>query len=87
MQPNEIPDESYTMTWTGDRGEVKFLRRSDGSRLRYFTTGTGPPLVVVALQLDVEAITVAGTGHFSALERPMEMVHIIRQSDGRTVGS
>jgi pimeloyl-ACP methyl ester carboxylesterase len=41
----------------------------------------------VARQLDVEAITVAGTGHFSALERHMEMVRIIRWSAGRTVGS
>src|SRR5262249_54006740 len=41
--------------WTDGRGEVKFLRRSDGSRLRYFTTGTGPPLVLlhtVRTQLD-----------------------------------
>jgi pimeloyl-ACP methyl ester carboxylesterase len=35
----------------------------------------------VARQLDVEAITVAGAGHFSALERPMEMVRIIGQSN------
>jgi pimeloyl-ACP methyl ester carboxylesterase len=41
----------------------------------------------VARQLDVEAITVAGAGHFSALERPIEMVRIIRQSAGRTVGT
>jgi pimeloyl-ACP methyl ester carboxylesterase len=55
MRPNEIPDQRYTMTWSSGRGEVKFLRRSDGSRLRYFTTGTGPPLVLlhtVRTQLD-----------------------------------
>jgi len=55
MQPNEIPDQRYTKTWSGGRGEVKFLRRSDGSRLRYFTAGTGPPLVLlhtVRTQLD-----------------------------------
>jgi pimeloyl-ACP methyl ester carboxylesterase len=55
MQSNEVPDQSYTMTWSGGRGEVKFLRRSDGSRLRYFRTGTGPPLVLlhtVRTQLD-----------------------------------
>jgi pimeloyl-ACP methyl ester carboxylesterase len=55
MRPNEIPDQRYAMTWSGGRGEVKFLRRSDGSRLRYFTTGTGPPLVLlhtVRTQLD-----------------------------------
>jgi pimeloyl-ACP methyl ester carboxylesterase len=52
---NETPDRRYTMTWSGGRGEVKFFRRSDGSRLRYFTTGTGPPLVLlhtVRTQLD-----------------------------------
>jgi pimeloyl-ACP methyl ester carboxylesterase len=55
MQPNEIPDQRYTMAWSDGRGEVKFLRRSDGSRLRYFTAGTGPPLVLlhtVRTQLD-----------------------------------
>jgi pimeloyl-ACP methyl ester carboxylesterase len=55
MQLNGPPDQRYTMTWSGGRGEVKFLRRSDGSRLRYFTTGTGPPLVLlhtVRTQLD-----------------------------------
>jgi pimeloyl-ACP methyl ester carboxylesterase len=55
MQLNEIPDQGYTMTWSGGHGEVKFFRRSDGSRLRYFTEGTGPPLVLlhtVRTQLD-----------------------------------
>jgi pimeloyl-ACP methyl ester carboxylesterase len=55
MQLNGPPDQRYTMTWSGGRGDVKFLRRSDGSRLRYFTTGTGPPLVLlhtVRTQLD-----------------------------------
>ena len=55
MQRNDVPDQIYTMTWSGGRGEVKFLRRSDGSRLRYFTAGTGPPLVLlhtVRTQLD-----------------------------------
>jgi pimeloyl-ACP methyl ester carboxylesterase len=55
MQPNKIPDQRYTTTWSGGGGDVKFLRRSDGSRLRYFTTGTGPPLVLlhtVRTQLD-----------------------------------
>jgi pimeloyl-ACP methyl ester carboxylesterase len=55
MRLNEIPDQSYTMTWSGGRGEVMFLRRSDGSRLRYLTAGTGPPLVLlhtVRTQLD-----------------------------------
>jgi pimeloyl-ACP methyl ester carboxylesterase len=55
MAINESPDQRYTMTWSGGRGEVKYLRRSDGSRLRYFTAGTGPPLVLlhtVRTQLD-----------------------------------
>lgn len=55
MLAKEIPDQRYTQTWSGGRGEVKFLRRSDGSRLRYFTNGTGPPLVLlhtVRTQLD-----------------------------------
>lgn len=47
MQSTEVPDQSYTKTWTGDRGDVKFLQRSDGSRLRYLKTGTGPPLVLL----------------------------------------
>ncbi|WP_068180984.1 alpha/beta hydrolase [Mycobacterium sp. UM_CSW] len=55
MAPNEIPEQHYTLAWSGGRGEVRFLRRSDGSRLRYFTAGTGPPLVLlhtVRTQLD-----------------------------------
>jgi pimeloyl-ACP methyl ester carboxylesterase len=55
MPLNEVPDQHYTMTWSGGRGEVKYFQRSDGSRLRYFTTGTGPPLVLlhtVRTQLD-----------------------------------
>jgi pimeloyl-ACP methyl ester carboxylesterase len=55
LRSNGIPDQRYTMRWSGGRGEVKFLRRSDGSRLRYFATGTGPPLVLlhtVRTQLD-----------------------------------
>ncbi len=95
MPPNEIPDRRYTVTWSGGRGEVKFLRRADGSRLRHFTTGTGPALVLlhtvrtqldyfqrVIRQLVVRAITVAGAGHFSALERPTEMVRAIRHATG-----
>ncbi|OBI92857.1 alpha/beta fold hydrolase [Mycobacterium sp. 1245805.9] len=52
---NEIPDQRYTLAWSGGRGEVRFLKRSDGSRLRYFTAGNGPPLVLlhtVRTQLD-----------------------------------
>ena len=55
MQLNTIPDNHYTQTWSNGRGEVKFFARSNGSRLRYFTAGTGPPLVLlhtVRTQLD-----------------------------------
>jgi pimeloyl-ACP methyl ester carboxylesterase len=55
LASNAIPDQRYTLAWSGGRGEVRFLRRSDGSRLRYFTAGTGPPLVLlhtVRTQLD-----------------------------------
>jgi pimeloyl-ACP methyl ester carboxylesterase len=55
MQRNEIPEQSYTTTWSSGRGEVKFFTRSDGSRLRYLTAGTGPVLVLlhtVRTQLD-----------------------------------
>jgi pimeloyl-ACP methyl ester carboxylesterase len=46
---------NYTEAWSQNRGPVKFFTRSDGSRLRYFTAGTGPPLVLlhtVRTQLD-----------------------------------
>ena len=55
MKSNVIPEQSYTRAWSDGRGEVKFFTRSDGSRLRYFTAGTGPPLVLlhtVRTQLD-----------------------------------
>jgi pimeloyl-ACP methyl ester carboxylesterase len=55
MNSNVIPEQSYTRAWSDGRGEVKFFTRSDGSRLRYFTAGTGPPLVLlhtVRTQLD-----------------------------------
>lgn len=55
MLRNEFPDRHYTMTWSGGRGDVKSFRRFDGSQLRYFTAGTGPPLVLlhtVRTQLD-----------------------------------
>jgi pimeloyl-ACP methyl ester carboxylesterase len=36
---------------------------------------------------NAETMTVPGAGHFSALERPTEMVRIIRQSAGGAVAS
>jgi pimeloyl-ACP methyl ester carboxylesterase len=47
MSTHESPDTTYTTTWTNGRGEVRFFNRPDGSRLRYYTAGTGPPLVLV----------------------------------------
>ncbi|HEY9304587.1 MAG TPA: alpha/beta hydrolase [Mycobacterium sp.] len=38
---------SYTESWSNGHGEVKFFTRSDGSRLRYYTAGTGPALVLI----------------------------------------
>jgi pimeloyl-ACP methyl ester carboxylesterase len=55
MRHNQSPDQAYTASWSDNRGDVKFFTRPDGSRLRYFTSGTGPPLVLmhtVRTQLD-----------------------------------
>ena len=55
MQHNDFPDTTYTTTWSKGRGEVRVFTRRDGSRLRYYTAGTGPPLVLmhtVRTQLD-----------------------------------
>jgi pimeloyl-ACP methyl ester carboxylesterase len=38
---------TYTDTWTDGHGTVEYFTRSDGSRLRYFTAGGGPALVLV----------------------------------------
>jgi pimeloyl-ACP methyl ester carboxylesterase len=46
---------SYTGTWTDGRGTIEYFTRSDGSRLRYFTAGSGPALVLmhtIRTQLD-----------------------------------
>jgi len=37
----------YTESWSEAHGQVKFFTRSDGSRLRYYTAGTGPALVLI----------------------------------------
>jgi pimeloyl-ACP methyl ester carboxylesterase len=47
QQHAEFPDTAYTATWSGGQGQVRFFTRPDGSRLRYYTTGTGPPLILV----------------------------------------
>jgi pimeloyl-ACP methyl ester carboxylesterase len=55
QQHSEFPDTAYTATWSGGQGQVRFFTRPDGSRLRYYTAGTGPPLVLmhtVRTQLD-----------------------------------
>jgi pimeloyl-ACP methyl ester carboxylesterase len=46
---------TYTDTWTDGHGTVEFFTRSDGSKLRYYTVGAGPALVLmhtVRTQLD-----------------------------------
>ena len=46
---------TYTDTWTNGRGKVQYFTRSDGSRLRNFTDGSGPALVLlhtIRTQLD-----------------------------------
>jgi pimeloyl-ACP methyl ester carboxylesterase len=55
MQHTDLPDTTYTKRWSNGRGDVRFFTRPDGSRLRYYTAGTGPPLVLmhtVRTQLD-----------------------------------
>jgi pimeloyl-ACP methyl ester carboxylesterase len=47
MQGNDSPEASCTNTWTNGRGEVRFFTRPDGSRLRYYTVGSGPALVLM----------------------------------------
>jgi pimeloyl-ACP methyl ester carboxylesterase len=46
---------SYTEAWSDGHGHVDYFTRSDGSRLRYYTAGTGPALILmhtVRTQLD-----------------------------------
>ncbi|AVV44602.1 alpha/beta hydrolase [Streptomyces sp. ID05-04B] len=47
MEGNGPPDATYARTWSNGRGEVRFFTRADGSRLRYYTVGTGPALVLM----------------------------------------
>ncbi|RPF33279.1 alpha/beta fold hydrolase [Streptomyces sp. TLI_185] len=47
MERNESPDATYARTWSNGRGEVRFFTRAAGSRLRYYTVGTGPALVLM----------------------------------------
>jgi len=46
---------TYTDTWSDGHGTDQYFTRSDGSRLRYFTAGSGPALVLmhtIRTQLD-----------------------------------
>jgi pimeloyl-ACP methyl ester carboxylesterase len=46
---------TYAETWADGHGTVQYFTRSDGSRLRYFTAGSGPALVLmhtIRTQLD-----------------------------------
>lgn len=55
MQHRESPDTTYTTMWSRGHGEVRYFTRSDGSQVRYYTAGSGPPLVLmhtVRTQLD-----------------------------------
>lgn len=48
-------DTQYTESWTGSSGSIEYLARADGSRLRYYTVGAGPVVVLlhtVRTQLD-----------------------------------
>jgi pimeloyl-ACP methyl ester carboxylesterase len=47
MNHHDVQDTAYTTSWSKGRGEVRFFKRADGSRLRYYTAGTGPPLVLI----------------------------------------
>jgi pimeloyl-ACP methyl ester carboxylesterase len=47
MQLSHSPDTTFTTTWSHGRGEVRFFTRADGSRLRYYTAGRGPALVLI----------------------------------------
>jgi pimeloyl-ACP methyl ester carboxylesterase len=38
---------NYTDTWNDGHGTIRYFTRSDGSRLRYFTAGSGPALVLI----------------------------------------
>jgi hypothetical protein len=55
MARTDTPDTTHTTTWSKGRGEVRFFTRTDGTRLRYYTAGSGPALVLlhtVRTQLD-----------------------------------
>jgi pimeloyl-ACP methyl ester carboxylesterase len=46
---------TYTDGWADGHGTIEYFTRSDGSRLRYFTAGSGPTLVLmhtIRTQLD-----------------------------------
>jgi pimeloyl-ACP methyl ester carboxylesterase len=47
MTRSALPDSTYTRTWARDGGDIRYFLRGNGSRLRYYTTGTGPPLVLI----------------------------------------
>jgi pimeloyl-ACP methyl ester carboxylesterase len=60
--------DNYTRSWSPD-GEIAFLPLSDGTRLRYLKTGTGPALVLLhtlRTQLDYfQRLIPKLTGHFT----------------------
>src|SRR5262245_16143301 len=54
MPAESRPNSDYTRTWSRS-GEIEYAVLSDGTRLRYLKTGSGPPLILlhtVRTQLD-----------------------------------
>jgi len=54
MPAESPPNSDYTRTWCGS-GEIAYVVLTDGTRLRYVKTGSGPPLILlhtVRTQLD-----------------------------------
>jgi pimeloyl-ACP methyl ester carboxylesterase len=54
MSTESRPDSDYTRTWS-QSGEIEYAVLTDGARLRYVKTGSGPPLILlhtVRTQLD-----------------------------------
>jgi pimeloyl-ACP methyl ester carboxylesterase len=66
MKNNDVPDTRYTNTWSDGRGKVAF-----------FMSHRAEQDYVAALLTDVRRITIPGSGHFSALERPGDMARIL----------
>jgi len=51
-----------TTTWSNGQGDVRFFTRADGSRLPYYTAGTGTPLALLWGHYTVYALDLPGMG-------------------------